>query len=425
MSDYSKMPTLFETCTTVRDEMTFKFKFNEKVIERMKKLYSIDYEKFVDTVWDKYDEKKERTLNREKWYNDPQTYYERFKKWLEKFIMPTSKLAKEKYSIEKYKYARNKKGGRIYVRGFGFQSLHGKIRNYLFYDCSEYYDLDMENCHFKLLRYFCRQSELINDDDYKLINEYCDNRKTCLEKWNCDKFDVLRMLNKDQYGIKENEHLQVFHKEISKIKDILINEYKHICCDTTNKWNPKSSRLDFLLCYAENKVLQYVMEHEKNACCPFFDGYIANTKPNIDDVNELTQQWGVTWSIKPFENTMKNIEDNVNMAVYDAIGSDKFTNALNFFEFLEEASHSDFAQKYVDMEKNIKYTYCVNGKIKMWFEWNDYNIIKIRFSDPDLLSHKITKFFSQVLKMHYMECVANMDANSQQFLNISYISLLN
>ena len=418
------MSTLLETCSVVQDKRQFSIRFNDTMIDRIKTLYSIDYETFVDIVWEQYDEKRNQLLDREKWYNNPQTYYDRFKQWAEQIVMPKSKLAKRGYSIERFKYARNKKGGRIYVTKFGFQSLHRKIRNYIFHDLPEYVDIDLKNCHFALLNYFCRTSTRINEDDYPTVRQYCENREQCLKDWNCDKHDVLRMLNKDDFGNREkNIELRIFHREITKIKDILIDEYKDICGVTQNKRNPKSSRLDFLLCYAENKVLQYVMNEFQNACCPFFDGYIANSKPNINDVNQLTEQWGLEWVFKPFDNELGDLKQNINTDTYENIGSDKLKQATDFFDWCDEkCTHSHIAREYMKLNNNdIGYKYCKNGKHSFWIEWNDDNTINIDHGIPVRLIANLCTYWTNLIETHHDQCLLVLDKDSKELLRINQI----
>ena len=160
------------------------------------------------------------------------------------------------------------------------------------------------------------------------------------------------------------------------------------------------------------------MNERGNACCPFFDGYISNSKPNINDVNELTSKWGLTWSIKPFENELGDLKEHINPIIYNGIGSDKLANALKFFEFLEEASHVDIAERYIQMETDIRYKYCENGKNSLWLEWNSSNIVVVRNNSPPRLLYKLSKFWTKALKVHYIECVARLDPNSKEIRNI-------
>ena len=92
----------------IGDKKTFYFKFNDKIVERMKILYSINYKDFVDIIWEEYNGDVHKSLDREKWYNNPETYYDRLKEWLRSFIIPNKILTKEQICKQSYKYASGK-----------------------------------------------------------------------------------------------------------------------------------------------------------------------------------------------------------------------------------------------------------------------------------------------------------------------------
>ncbi len=72
---------------------------------------------------------------------------------------------------QKYRYSTGK-SGRIYVNGFGIQSLQNKIRKFLTGDYL--LDIDIKNCHPNIL--------------YKLVLEYSKNHQHQLE------YDMLKKL---------------------------------------------------------------------------------------------------------------------------------------------------------------------------------------------------------------------------------------
>lgn len=409
--------SIFDKTAGIKDQLTFTFNINEKIITRMKKLYSIPYETFVDAVWETYDDSYDSVLDKTKWYNNPLTYHKRLTTWLSGFIMPKSKIQKNKFCKETMKYARNKTGGRTYSSKFGFQSLHRKIRNYIFHD-TPYWDYDMVNCHFNILKYFLDNSCNITADQYPMVTEYCKNRSACLAQWECSKKDVLRMLNKDNYSKRENKYLQLFHKELKPLKRQLISEYPKICSITTNKQNPNSSLCDYLLCYAENKVLQYIMNHFENSACPFFDGYIGYTKVDIEEINALTADWGITWSIKPFENELTNVDELVINEIFKNIGSDPLVKATDFFEFLKTAGNIDIARYYMDNVNDKRVLYTRNG----WYEYTEKNILHHYGKQPPItFPTRLSKYFNEVLKTHYIQCIEHQDANSDAWKKVESV----
>jgi P4 family phage/plasmid primase-like protien len=410
MTSQKIMEQFKKSLYSITDEKTFKFKFHDTMVERMKVLWSIDYSTFVETIWDKTIH-----LNTDKWYNNPKTYYERLKPWLKSFVFPNPQLTMEK--TQTYKYARNKTGGRIYVEGFGFQSLHKKIRNFLFHGL-DYYDYDIKNCHFNILNNIVKQ--LVDAGHLTtptILSKYCENRDGCLKSWNCSKQEVLRMLNKDTFypDREDNGWLVDFHKELSPIKLLIIETFPNICGNTTNQWNPISSRVDYLLNFVENKILQKVMAHFGNASCPFFDGYIADSKLDIADINHLTTDFGVEWAIKPFDNELGDLMDKINQETYKSIGTNKKECSVEFFEWLPKASQNNIAEYFYDHCDEMNYIYYSKGKTKLFFEYNEFNILTEHNKRPVKLGALFTKFYEKTLKYHFAEISKTTDPGTDKY----------
>ena len=109
--------------------------FTEKInIGRCKYILSLHKETFKNIVWKK--DSMDKDGNKCKF----ETYWRQVRKYCERAILENGVLKHE------YKYATNTNGkGRIFVKGFGVQSLQKRLRGFL---CGEYYtDVDMVNCH--------------------------------------------------------------------------------------------------------------------------------------------------------------------------------------------------------------------------------------------------------------------------------------
>ena len=123
--------------------------------------------------------------------------------------------------------------GRLYVRdGQGLQAFQFDMRNPLLE--KHYWDVDMENCHYWLMRQLCDNIGIKND----AIAYYCDNRDECLKKVSDNRGVAKTAFLKVAYGgnIKlYNEHynddgipptgdvslLKAIEKEISVIIAVL------------------------------------------------------------------------------------------------------------------------------------------------------------------------------------------------------------
>lgn len=289
-------------------------KITTEQMERMKKLYSVNYDDFLKHFWADKDTDGEG-------YNNPKTYFNRLRDFLVKIFKIDTDII-----TETYKKSINSKTGRLYVDGFGFQSLKKNIRNYIFKDLN-FYDYDMINAHFNILKYLCKDIDI----ETPYLNKYINNRSKYLKKWGVEKQDVLRMLNKDKWT--DGGELKNFHNELKPIKYIINSNYDNICNKTENNKNPISSITNKILCHFENKFLQKQMQTQKNVHSIYFDGYIGTSKVEIEKMNKITEEEGIKWSVKPFESNI-NIDDFYDKKIYDDIDN------LNHYAFSKKEMKS-------------------------------------------------------------------------------------
>ena len=134
---------------------------------RLRKLYSVPYDKFYEHIWRPCSERTNKEDDDS--YNNPKTYFKRLKNWLISVFKFDSGVIKEKY---KYSKNSNKKIGRLFVDGFGFQSFSREIRNYVFGGMN-FYDYDMCNAHFKIVKYLINGTGL----ETPILDDYINNRK--------------------------------------------------------------------------------------------------------------------------------------------------------------------------------------------------------------------------------------------------------
>ena len=124
----------------------FKISIPSEQKDRLRKLYSVPYEKFVKNIWRPCSDRTNK--DDDELFNNPKTYYKRLRDWLISIFKVDSGIIKEKY---KYSKKVNKKVGRLFVHGFGFQSFSREIRTYVFKGL-DFYDYDMNNATLKIVK---------------------------------------------------------------------------------------------------------------------------------------------------------------------------------------------------------------------------------------------------------------------------------
>ena len=210
-----------------------------------------------------------------------------------------------------YKYS-NRLGdcGRLFVKGFGIQSLQHKLRGFF---CSDkYYDFDMKNAHPSILNHIL--SVIFPNENFPELEKYVSNREKLLKKFNASKLDILCAMNMDKSIVTENKLVTRLDTEFKRIQNLFWNssEYDHLK-NITSK-NKKGSLLNTILCIEENNLLQQVMEEVKISV-PMFDGFLIhvsevdNIENMIQKLDSITIDYGVTWTQKPHDTTIQIDED--------------------------------------------------------------------------------------------------------------------
>jgi hypothetical protein len=201
----------------------------------------------------------------------------------------------------KYYWADGKDEGRLFAEGaLSLQSFPKRIRHALANNF--YYDIDMENCHPKLILQYCQK----NNIPCPAINEYVTTRDQVL--WNIQEFHkinyacakklILRLCYLGKYAIctddddkdgvvpdQKDEFVEKFALEMKEIaKQVCIIEattYEKIKADKDKK-NKKASTLSIVLNCLEHACLMAIKKYlEKNGfiigtLC--FDGLLVEKK---------------------------------------------------------------------------------------------------------------------------------------------------
>ena len=258
--------------------------------EFAKYIFSMSYEDFKNEVYDSDEVTDDGTK-----YN-LRTYHHLVKKYLGKMI--DSGFTNSKVS---YKHSKNDIEGRKYVREFGFQSLQKCLRGAL---CSHTIDYDMNNCHPAILLYVAKRTKL-SKCEYSYLTEYVENRNETLKNNDINKLDILININMDTSKTK-NKFLIKFNEQLLNLKKTILeqDEYKHIT--TTNAKNPISSKVNKVLCKIESEILENAIFHfQLKEVTKMFDGFMTTKTIDIADLNDLTVDYGIKWSIKPHNDDLQ------------------------------------------------------------------------------------------------------------------------
>ena len=220
----------------------------------------------------------------------------------------------------KYSYADGCTQGRQFVKPCGIQNLPRNIRN-LLVEGTGLIDYDIANAHYAILHKLC----LTHNITCPILTTLVNNRTEFLNSVNKTKHDLLVFLNTDKPFTHSIKILEDFDKELSTIKNILINHYPNLIENIKKKSkNIISSKLNKIICYYENEAVMKVINHYKlkNASI-IFDGLMTKVQLNLDDLHELT---GYKWTIK--EPTPFQLEDYIVDNEYDINKREMETNSF-------------------------------------------------------------------------------------------------
>ena len=278
-----------------------KFDFYDKInIKKAMYVFNLSMDEFKYKFWNKLE-----TDQNGRGY-ELKTFFKGVKGLCQEAIQ--NRVDDEDYALIKRKYRfSNNKNGRIYVNGFGVQSLQGNLRKFLTGDylC----DIDIKNCHPNILYQLCQ--EYNNNHDEKLnmfyLSNYIHNRQEVLNNNKTDKKTVLVCINSDE--IQENKKNDGFytknpfliglHQEKMKIFKRILNNtdyVKRYDIESINEKNPISSMINKLFCIKENEIIQSVINSD--ICVPMFDGFMFD-KNDMHKYELLLKQTGIIqWGLK-------------------------------------------------------------------------------------------------------------------------------
>jgi len=253
---------------------------------------------------------------------DPSTNTQETKEERKRYIAGLRRWFSQMLNSKKDKHERTytmKPCNRYYAVGNGVSFCRSNIRNFV---CASYCrDYDMTNCHPTLILYLLKTNNL----PHVFFQQLVDNRDKLMDEYGIVKGDILIKLNQDKPkpftdAIIVNEAI----KEWIKAKNKIIEIYKDKCLSKkytyeSSKGNPISSKCSAILCYHENLLLCRALDkYADKVSVPMYDGFIATDEICVDELNELTADYGMKWKQKDMETDLVMGEvDDIDFNSYD------------------------------------------------------------------------------------------------------------
>ena len=342
------------------------------IIENAKYVLSLSLSKFKTLLYDK----NETTKNGDKY--PVEVYHNQVRNFLIRCI--------ENNGNVKSSYKQKNNQGRFYVSKFGIQSLQYKLRGFLI--PKNVIDYDIKNCHLVLLH---NEFKKLNIDNYRYatLTHYINNRDKVLEENGGKTFKktILMAMNSDIFNSK-NIFINKFIIELKPLKLLLLQQehYKEIITNNIN--NPISSRVNKILCIRENEIIQKVINTynlTNNTLIPMFDGFMTNYNIDIEDLNDLTKQYNIEWTVKESDSSIvipTTYIDKINIEKEKELNNIKKQELK--LELLKNKNKSFLVDKIEFEKKNHIIQYPLTYRKFINNTWANYTLKEFR----ELYAHK-------------------------------------
>ena len=291
------------------------------------------------------------------------------REYFDRMVLFAKSLVKRKSPIcrRKYKYGQGQNSGRIYPEMGGLQGCSRLIKNFFIDGCG-YIDYDIKNCFPTIFRYLLRKENI--DNNY--LTDYVLHREEKLEKHNVNKQDIIsHVLFKDEYK-GDNNYLRNFNLALWKLKNKIVDKYKHLVHPKKKEYNKVSSTLSYIIGHFENKILQDVLKTVKlgEYIIPMFDGFMTTKDISIKQLDKITKYYGIEWAIKDSSNKIpiKNIISTRDRELADWF--EKFSDKTSIYAMAKEFLR--LLERNGDKNKYIVYQ---GAKYINWFHYNKFNIL--------------------------------------------------
>lgn len=263
-------------------------------------------------------------------------------------LISLKKICKNKQSINNVSYLPSKalkNMGRLFAQSASLQNLPKEIRGAI---GTNYYDIDMINCHPTLLLQYCRKNDIKCDN----LEYYVDNRDDVIEKimndYRLNRGDVkqlfLSVMNggkrdgiTDSFFINFSKECERIHTFISSLNPKL---YKEVC--KRKEFNIHGSLTNIILCNLENEILlnavQYLKSKGYNIDVLVFDGFMVRKDTDKEITDELLNELGgyvlekTGYEINFIE---KQLDNSFDLTIYDNSTGD-IENQVSYYKDKEE-----------------------------------------------------------------------------------------
>ena len=278
---------------------------------------------------------------------------ERKNKILEKqkefdFLISLKKICKNKQPINNVSYlpSKNLKNmGRLFAQSASLQNLPKEIRGAI---GTNYYDIDMVNCHPTLLLQYCNKNDIKCDNLVYYVNNRDEVIKKIMNDYNFNKGDVKELFLSVMNGGKREGIIDLFFinftKECERIHTFITSLnpklYKDIC--KRKEFNINGSLTNIILCNLENEILlnavQYLKTNNYNVDVLVFDGFMIRKEDDKEITNELLNELSgyvlekTGYEIKFIE---KPLDTSIDLSKYEYSSNDN-ENKVSYYKDKEE-----------------------------------------------------------------------------------------
>ena len=202
---------------------------------------------------------------------------------------------------------------RLYCSG-GIQILERNLRNFI--QDSRIKDYDMINAMPSILLYLTKNAGL----PYENLEHFCKNREEILKKFDSNRDIAKSKVNALFYTDKPKPtkviEVNGMIQEYMDNRSVLIHTYSSNINpdredDDDSRKNPLGSKMSSILCWWENVVLNSVLNKfpSKSINTLIFDGFYSTLDIPIEQLNQMTEEYGIKWKSKPLETCYKLPDD--------------------------------------------------------------------------------------------------------------------
>jgi len=251
----------------------------------------------------------------------------------------------------------SKKSKRLYSKDeHSIQSLPSMFRNYILpIDC---YDYDIQACHPSIYFYLCKK--LKTKTEY--IQKYIENKDEFLKNSGVNKTDILSYLNQENTKVKtNNDFLEEFLTELAFNKKLIIKHENKYFKFVGKEVNNEGSILSQIYIHYEVEIMNKFYEKYKDIILlPMFDGCIVTKQIPIEDLNELSKEYGLKWKLKEIKSPIK----------FTPIINDLSIRNYNYMKIKFEKEYSYIQSQCIYLNGDIEYSEShLSSALSNWECW--------------------------------------------------------